>query len=118
MTIRAEFRDELKKALESEKSRLEANLRRFANPAGAEGDYETRYEDIGRDEEDNMTETEMYADNVALEETLEHELSEVNKARARVQSGTYGTCLMCGKDIEEGRLKAYPAADDCMEHAK
>lgn len=118
MAINDTLREEMKAKLLEEKSRLENELSRFATKTEVVGDYETRHEEIGRDEDENATETEMYVDNIALEETLEKELGEVVQALSRIEDGTYGICHVCGKDIEEGRLKAYPAADDCMEHAQ
>lgn len=41
------------------------------------------------------------------------ELRELNAARARIEAGTYGTCVDCGTDIPSGRLEAYPAAIRC-----
>lgn len=118
MAIHEGLREEMKAKLLEEKSRIEGELSRFAKKTGVAGEYETRHEELGRDEDENATETEMYVDNIALEESLERELGETDKALARMEEGNYGTCHVCGKDIEEGRLRAYPAADDCMEHAR
>ncbi len=114
MTVSSEFLEEMKKALLSEKSRMEMELARFADKTDIPGDYETRFEEIGTDRDDNATEVEQYADNIALEENLEGQLSEVNEALSRIDAGTYGLCVCCGADIEEGRLRAYPAAKECM----
>lgn len=48
----------------------------------------------------------------------EHGLTLVNGALNRIEHNTYGICLTCGEDIEEGRLKAVPYASECMQHAK
>ncbi|NTW30093.1 MAG: hypothetical protein HGB34_01050 [Candidatus Moranbacteria bacterium] len=114
MTLDETFREEMKTLLLGEKSRMESELARFADKTEIPGDYETRFEEIGSDRDDNATEVEQYADNVALEENLEGQLLEVNEALARMEAGTYGTCFSCGVDIEEGRLRAYPAARECM----
>jgi len=118
MALSTEFLEEMKVKLLDEKARLEASLGRFAKPGEVAGDYETKFEDIGPDADENATEVEMYADNIALEDNLEGQLDEVSAALVRMEAGTYGTCKVCGKDIPEGRLRAFPAADDCMEHAK
>ena len=114
MTISNEFRDEMKEALLAEKSRLEGELARFADKTDVPGEYEARYEDIGSDRDDNATEVEQYSDNIALEDNLEGRLAETNEALERIAAGTYGTCVSCGADIEEGRLRAYPSAKECM----
>ncbi|MDD5081588.1 MAG: TraR/DksA C4-type zinc finger protein [Candidatus Omnitrophica bacterium] len=40
-------------------------------------------------------------------------LLEVEEALKRVEDGTYGQCLCCGKDITKTRLKAIPYAKFC-----
>jgi DnaK suppressor protein len=39
---------------------------------------------------------------------------EVADALARIEHGTYGTCVDCGKPIAEGRLEARPEAARCV----
>lgn len=49
---------------------------------------------------------------------LEKRLGMINKALAKIEEGTYGICETCGKEIEEERLAANPAAftcKDCMD---
>lgn len=118
MTLSNEFREEMKAVLFAEKSRLEGELSRFADKTEVPGNYETRFEEIGSDRDDNASEVEQYADNLALEENLEGQLSETNEALDRIGSGAYGICASCGADIEEGRLRAYPAARECMDCLK
>ena len=118
MALSTEFLEEMKAKLLDEKAQLESSLGRFAKPTEVPGDYQTTFENIGPDAEENATEVEMYADNIALEDNLEGQLAEVDGALARAEAGSYGVCKVCGKEIEEGRLRAFPAADDCMEHAK
>jgi RNA polymerase-binding transcription factor DksA len=118
MALNTEFLEEMRTKLLEEKGGLESSLNRFAKPTEVAGDYKTTFEDIGPDADENASEVEMYADNIALEDNLEGQLAEVDAALARMEAGTYGVCRVCGKDIEDGRLRAFPAADDCMEHAK
>jgi len=40
-------------------------------------------------------------------------LNAVRDALQRIQEGTYGACIDCGKPIEEARLKAVPWAGYC-----
>ncbi len=44
-------------------------------------------------------------------------LREIDKALERMKEGTYGLCEVCGKPIEEKRLKAIPWTTLCIEHA-
>ncbi|GAB3791081.1 TraR/DksA C4-type zinc finger protein [Virgibacillus kimchii] len=64
--------------------------------------------------------TELYEreKDIALNEHAETELEEINEALHAIEEGTYGICKICGADIPYERLKALPAADRCMDHAK
>ena len=118
MTLSKEFRDEMKPSMIAEKARLESELGRFADKTAVPGEYETRFEEIGTDRDDNATEVEQYADNIALEENLEGQLGDVTEALVRIENDTYGVCITCGADMEEGRLRAFPAAKECMSCLK
>ena len=50
-----------------------------------------------------------------LEENSEHVLSEIEGALKRIEEGTYGTCVNCGKPITEERLAAIPWATYCID---
>jgi RNA polymerase-binding protein DksA len=45
-------------------------------------------------------------------------LKAIDDALERIQNGTYGICEVCGKEIEEERLKTVPWTTLCIEHAK
>jgi len=50
-----------------------------------------------------------------LEENAEHVLAEIDEALARIDAGTYGTCVTCGKEISAERLEAIPYATQCID---
>jgi RNA polymerase-binding protein DksA len=53
--------------------------------------------------------------------TLERErrtLSEIEQALARVKTGEYGVCPLCGKKLPEARLRAIPWARLCVPCAE
>ena len=107
-------KDQLKTQLLEEKSKLEKELSLIATKE--DGDYQATFEDFGRDEEENAEETENYANKVAITETLEKKLAEINSALERMEQGTYGLCANCpGEEIPVERLKAYPAANTCLK---
>lgn len=110
MTLDAAVLAHLKEHLLADKIRIEDELGRFAKPTGVPGDYATQFDDIGHDPDENATEVEEYADNVALEGTLENDLRDINDALAKMEVGTYGICEKTGKEIPLERLEAYPAA--------
>lgn len=108
--------EELKAQLLREKEKLEKSLARIARPVDkTEGDYETTFEDIGTDKDDNATEVDQYTGNVSVEVTLENNLQEVIEALERIEKGTYGICENCKKEISVERLKANPSARTCIE---
>jgi len=45
-------------------------------------------------------------------------LSEIMAALERIEKGTYGTCTVCGGEIGEERLEAYPWASLCIDDAR
>ncbi len=52
---------------------------------------------------------------LALRDRAEQQLELVDAALARVEAGTYGTCLRCGRQIAAARLEALPWAAHCIE---
>ncbi|MDF1605664.1 TraR/DksA C4-type zinc finger protein [Nocardioides sp. YIM 152315] len=50
----------------------------------------------------------------ALVRQAEERLREIDAALARLDAGTYGVCLTCGRPIPAGRLEARPAARTCV----
>ncbi len=111
MTIDEKTMEELRGKLLDEKKRLEDELSRFAQKTDTEGDYKTRFpDDLGDRNDENATEVEQYADNIALEQSLESQLKDVLDALEKMDNGTYGKDEETGEDIDVARLMAYPAA--------
>ncbi len=63
---------------------------------------------------DTATETYDRELDYTLEENSEHVLADIDAALKRIETGTYGTCTSCGKDIGEERLEARPWATLCI----
>jgi RNA polymerase-binding transcription factor DksA len=42
----------------------------------------------------------------------------IEEALRRIETGTYGKCVVCGTSIAERRLEALPEADTCMDCAQ
>lgn len=55
---------------------------------------------------------------LALVESAEHQLEEVELALLNIESGTYGTCVVCGEPIPYARLEAIPWTGYCFRHAE
>ena len=64
---------------------------------------------------DSATETYMRELDEGLEENAEHLIVEIEEALVRIDDGTYGTCVVCGRAIGEERLDAVPYAKLCIE---
>lgn len=52
-----------------------------------------------------------------LAASLREQLDDVERALARMDDGTYGTCEVCGTAINDARLEAMPATSLCIDHA-
>jgi RNA polymerase-binding protein DksA len=50
-----------------------------------------------------------------LEENSEHVLAAIDEALTRIEEGTFGTCVRCGRAIAEERLEAIPYATRCID---
>ena len=64
--------------------------------------------DVGTEVADNDRE-------VALLEAADDRRAEVQAALARLDAGTYGTCIDCGRAIDEARLEFRPEAARCLD---
>jgi RNA polymerase-binding protein DksA len=107
-----------KTKLEAEKKTLENELKTIGVKDA--GGWEAELKNVNDEEPSDRTET---AD--ALEETelntsiianLQPQLDAVNTALEKIKEGTYGTCEVCGKEIEVERLEANPSATTCIAH--
>jgi len=58
---------------------------------------------------------EFHVNSIILDE-LAVRYKNVERALKKLEEGTYGTCEVDGKVIEEDRLRANPAARTCKEH--
>ena len=114
MTLDKKFLAEAEKSLLEEQSRIKSELERISKPTDISGAYETAFNEIGTNEDENASEVEEYTDNLALENNLEKQLKETEDALRRIELGTYGFCENCKKEIPVERLRAYPAAKNCL----
>src|ERR1700759_1941849 len=52
---------------------------------------------------------------IGVGESLERGLERTERALAKLDEGTYGTCDVCGRAITPGRLKAMPDGVLCLD---
>ncbi len=53
----------------------------------------------------------------SISASLREQLDGVERALARLEDGSYGTCEVCGQSINDARLEAIPATSTCIDHA-
>jgi DnaK suppressor protein len=101
--------------LERERERLE-HARQVVNHTGSLLE-ETGDLAIGAGDHlaDSASETFLRELDGGLDENAEHVLAEIDAALRRIEEGTFGTCVVCGRDIGEERLEAVPYATLCID---
>jgi RNA polymerase-binding transcription factor DksA len=75
---------------------------------------------IGNHMADDANETAEQETMLTLQHNIQRELEQVNQALARLENGTYGKCLNCGRTIPPARLEARPYSlydIDCQQLA-
>jgi RNA polymerase-binding protein DksA len=86
------------------------------------GSLDDEVEEVAPTSDDNLGETATATLNREIDYTLgEHSgqvLAEIDAALKRIDDGTYGTCKVCGKEIPQARLEAYPWASLCIDDAR
>jgi len=107
MILDEKFLKKQKKALETEKQKLEKKIKELEE-----------YPDYGRGEDDNAREVSDFESNLSVEAQLKSLLKKTNTALKAIENGTYGKCKNCKKEIEKGRLKSMPYAAICVSCKK
>jgi RNA polymerase-binding protein DksA len=104
-----------RRELESEQERLRSALESVNHPESLT--EETGDLSIGSDDHlaDSATETYMRELDEGLEENAGRLLVEIETALRRIEDGTYGTCVVCGRPIGAERLEAIPYATLCID---
>ena len=82
------------------------------NPGSIEDETEDQTQDTLADTATATLDREI---DYTLEENSEHVLEAIDAALKRIEDGTYGTCVNCGKPIAEERLAAIPWATHCID---
>ena len=103
---------ELRDELATEAAALRADIAR------AETDIASRLGDAvgdaGDDQADVGAKTFEREHELALTHNARELLAQNERAIARIQAGTYGTCESCGEAIGKARLQAFPRATLCV----
>ena len=83
----------------------------IAEDAGSDVDLSHVHQHPG----DQGTELADFERENAVIEAAQSDRGEIEAALERIDAGTYGRCIDCGKEIPEGRLEIKPEAARCLE---
>lgn len=86
------------------KNRIDGDLHRESGP-------------IPANFSDQATAVENDESLLAIKDELTLQLSQINHALQRLESGGYGVCERCHQDISDARLEAIPATSMCIHCA-
>jgi DnaK suppressor protein len=101
-----------------EQKRLWGMLNKDSKPdSDSPSGRKPNFTEAGNEEGENASESEQFGNELSVMGDLQSRLGMVEAALKRIDDGTYGKCKF-GDEIEEARLKAEPAADTCIKHAK
>jgi DnaK suppressor protein len=98
-----------RKRLRERERELLSILSRVEEEARVPADVEVR------DLVDNAAIDEQEWVTVEQAEIASRELAEVREALDRIDKGTYGKCIVCGRQIEPERLEAVPWTPYCLD---
>jgi DnaK suppressor protein len=71
--------------------------------------------DAGDDQADAGAKTYEREHELALTQNARELLAQIERALARIDDGSYGTCESCGEPIGKARLQAFPRATLCVK---
>ncbi len=103
---------DLRKRLERERQLAATRLRQMGGSIVLE--ETTTPADSVWDEADHIQASEQREMGLMSRERLVERIERLTAALKRVEDGTYGTCVECGKPIGQARLKAIPEAVTCV----
>ncbi len=101
--------ERFKQRLIDKERELMANQARLIGEARVSGEAEVR--DLTDDATSDQASSEAMEEETLASKTL----AQVRAALRRIEDGTYGRCLLCGRRIEAARLEASPWAAYCLE---
>ena len=108
--LSAEELTKLRQDLEAERERIRAHINEILEMLR----LEDREIGSGEDDADIAARAISYNGLLALMESEQQTLAEIESALQAMDEGTYGRCISCGREIEPARLQARPFARLCI----
>jgi DnaK suppressor protein len=100
--------------LDAHLTRLAGELAELEKAREASRQEKDEYAGYGNHVGEAASETSEAERNLALIDNLEQMREHIERALKRIDDGTYGLCLTCGKLIPAERLEALPFAEQCV----
>ena len=97
----------LRASLEEERNQLRHQLEELDRDSGGLDENFADSGQVGAQQGEQAT----------LARSLHEQLDDVDLALRKMDQGAYGRCDNCGKEIQEARLEAIPAARHCIDCA-
>jgi len=107
----AKRKKELKRMLEEIRERKILEIKQNATDMESADSFKNDAGDFA-DTATSIYEKDLHLD---LTEKNKQRLIEIEDALGKIESGSYGKCERCGKDISLERLKALPFAKNCIK---
>ena len=101
--------------LEQERRSISEELERLREDTSRSLQDATDEDGIDTHMADSATETYDREVELTLEDSLGQRLGEIEAAFQRLDAGTYGRCLRCGRQIGAERLEAIPYVRLCID---
>ena len=101
--------ERFKQRLLDKERELVDEIARLENEARDSGKEEVR------DSTDDATLSQGTSEALQEETLASQTLTQVQEALQRIEDGTYGKCVVCGRQIPAARLEALPWAAFCLE---
>jgi len=112
--MKASTVETLRSALEAERGRLFTEIEEYEREGQetlSDVSGENNYRDHMADQGSATFSREL---EMTLEEQARESLAQIDRALARIDDGTYGTCARCAAKIPAARLEAMPEAELCL----
>jgi DnaK suppressor protein len=101
--------EHFKHRLLEKQAELQSEIARLGGEVRESGEM-----DVG-DPTDDASTSQATSESIEEESLVSRTLVQVQDALRRIEDGTYGECLRCGRQIGAARLEAIPWAQYCVE---